>query len=153
MPPIDRSPTPTRLDLRRRLRLLRLLRRPKRPTLGLDLGVGVLLLLALGVTYLLRMFAFGMEAWAGQGADGAVDRLARARLDFTWHLLCLALGLAGVAALLRARWTAAIQVLVALALSASVLLMQHDWDRRHPAPPAPLPSGYVPCYSGSGRCN
>lgn len=132
---------------------LRRLRRPVQPPLARDLVIGILLFLALGLFYLLRMFSFGMDLWAAQGAEGAADRTARAQIGFTWRLMGVTCGFAGLAALLRARWTAAILVLAALVLSLFAAQQQHGWDRGHPAPPTPLPTGYTPCYSGSGRCS
>jgi Family of unknown function (DUF6234) len=126
---------------------------PSRPPVALDVVLGVLLALGVALFYVLRLFGFGMDLWAEQNAEGASDRILRAQLSFTWHMALVSLGLAAVAAVLRARWTAALQVLVLLALAGLALLMQHDWERSHPPRPAPLPSGYVPCYSGSGTCD
>ncbi|MFE3505510.1 DUF6234 family protein [Kitasatospora sp. NPDC059146] len=145
MPPTDRATTV--------IARLRRLRRPEQPPVGRDLTIGVLLFLALGVFYLVRLFSLGMHAWAGQVTDGTADRTADAQLGFTWHLMGATFGFAALAALLRARWTAAVLVLAALVLSTSAAQQQHAWDRGHPAPPTPLPTWYTPCYSGSGRCN
>ncbi|MBO1418471.1 DUF6234 family protein, partial [Streptomyces sp. FH025] len=116
-------------------------------------AVGVLLVVAVAAVYVLRMFGFGMDLWAAQGAEGAADRTARAELTFTWHMALVSLGLAGIAAVLRARWTAALQVLALLALLGFAVLLRHDWDRAHPTPPPSPPAEYVPCFSGSGRCD
>ncbi|MFJ8628981.1 DUF6234 family protein [Kitasatospora sp. NPDC093550] len=130
----------------------RRLRRPT-PSPAADLTVGVLLLLVMVLVFLGRMFAYGMDGWAAQGAEGVADRLDRARRTFVEGQLAVAVGLAGLAALLRAYRTAVLQLLAVVALFGIGVLMQHDYDRGHPAPPPPLPSGYTPCHSGSGRCN
>ncbi|MFC5647458.1 DUF6234 family protein [Kitasatospora cinereorecta] len=131
----------------------RMLRRPAAPPRAVDIVLGVLSFGAVGVVFVGRMFAYGMDVWAAGGSPDVADQVSLAQMAFTWKVLIVSLLLAGVAALLRARWTAALQLVAVVLLFGLTVLLRHDFDRSHPAPPAPLNSGYTPCYSGSGRCN
>ncbi|KJS59662.1 hypothetical protein VM95_25895 [Streptomyces rubellomurinus] len=113
----------------------------------------MLFLVVLALVYVGRMFGYGMDLWAASGEQGAADRVARGQLSFTWGLLGAALGAAGLAALLRARWTAGLQLFGAAVLFVFAVQLGHAYNRSHPAPPPPPKPGYTPCYSGSGRCD
>ncbi|MEU6863485.1 DUF6234 family protein [Streptomyces sp. NPDC046876] len=124
-----------------------------RTSTGADVTVAVLLFLVEVVVFLLAAFGYGMEAWAAQGNQERIDAARLADIAWMSHFLLATLVLAGLAMLSRARWTAVSQFLAAAAAAALLVLAQHDYDRAHPTPaPRPGPE-YVPCHSGSGRCN
>ncbi|RSS48964.1 hypothetical protein EF918_36280 [Streptomyces sp. WAC06614] len=93
-----------------------------------------------------------MEVWAAQGQVERIEAAELAELAWLSSYLVVVLGLAGAAALFRARWSVVLQLLAALAVAAVLALAQHDWDRAHPEPPPRSGPAYVPCHSGSGRC-
>ncbi|MEV4927326.1 DUF6234 family protein [Streptomyces roseoverticillatus] len=125
----------------------------RRTSLGQDLGVGILLFIVEAAVFLGVLFDYGMEIWAAQGQEDRIEAARSAELAWTQHFLVATLVLAGLALLSRAPWTVLSQLLAAGAVAVLLTLAQHDYDRRHPAPPpAPNPA-YTPCYSGSGRCN
>lgn len=124
-----------------------------RTSTGADVTVAVLLFLVEMVVFLSTGFAYGMEAWAAQGDQERIDAARLADIAWMSYFLLAVLALAGLAMLSRARWTAVSQLLAAAAAAVLLVLAQHDYDRAHPTPaPRPGPE-YVPCYSGSGRCN
>ncbi|MFJ9692484.1 DUF6234 family protein [Kitasatospora sp. NPDC101183] len=96
-------------------------RRPARrsgPPAAFDLAVGVLLMVTLALVYVGRMFSSS----APEAARRTASQVAHAHLEFTWGLLLAVLCLAGLAALVRARWTAVLHLVAAGVLLASSLL-------------------------------
>ncbi|MCB5179395.1 DUF6234 family protein [Streptomyces antimicrobicus] len=125
----------------------------RRKSTGADVALGVLLLLVEVAVAVLHGFGTGMEVWAAQGEAERIEAAELAELTWLSYHLVVVLALAAVAALFRARWTVVFQLLAALAVAALLALAQHDADRLHPDPPPRPGPEYVPCYSGSGRCN
>ncbi|MFF4580343.1 DUF6234 family protein [Streptomyces sp. NPDC001389] len=124
-----------------------------RTSTGADVTLAVLLFLLEAVVFVLVLFGQGMEAWAAQGDRERIEAAELAGRVWMSHFLVAMLVLAVLAMVSRARWTAVSHLLAAAAVAALLVLAQHDHDRSHPAPvPRPGPE-YVPCYSGSGRCN
>ncbi|WP_235482788.1 DUF6234 family protein [Streptomyces roseoverticillatus] len=120
---------------------------------GRDAGIGILLFIVEAAVYLATGFRYGMEIWAAQSDEKRIDATRVAELAWVQHFLIATVVLAGLALLFRAPWTVLSQLLAAGVVAVLLTLAQHDYDRAHPAPaPAPNPA-YVPCYSGSGRCN
>ncbi|MFF4369228.1 DUF6234 family protein [Streptomyces sp. NPDC001594] len=130
-------------------------RRPwsHRTSTGADVTVAVLLFLLEAAVFVLVLFGHGMEAWAAQGDRERIEAADHAGRVWMAQFLVAMLVLAVLAMVSRARWTAASHLLAAAAAAALLVLAQHEYDRSHPRPaPRPGPE-YVPCYSGSGRCN
>ncbi|MEU5808645.1 MULTISPECIES: DUF6234 family protein [unclassified Streptomyces] len=125
----------------------------RRTATGADVASGVLLLLVEVAVAVLHGFGTGMEVWAAQGRVERIEAAELAELTWLSYYLVVVLGLAAVAALFRARWSVVLQLLAALGVAALLVLAQHDWDRAHPKPPPRPGPEYVPCYSGSGKCN
>ncbi|MGA5822960.1 DUF6234 family protein [Kitasatospora sp. NPDC094028] len=143
----DQHPAPASV-----FRRLRQLRRPK-PSRAADIALGVTLLIVLAVVYLGGMFNYGMIQWGAASDSGSADRTLEHEQAFVRGLLAAAVAVAALAALLRARWTAGLQLFAAAALFAIAVQLGHTYDSNHPAPPPPPNPAYVPCYSGSGRCD
>ncbi|MEV7611814.1 DUF6234 family protein [Streptomyces sp. NPDC089799] len=125
----------------------------RRKSTGADVAFGILLLLVEVAVAVLHGFGTGMDIWAAQGQADRIEAAELAELGWLSYHLVVVLGLAGVAALFRARWSVVLQLLAALGVTALLVLAQHDWDRAHPEPPSRPGPEYVPCYSGSGRCS
>ncbi|MEU8436144.1 DUF6234 family protein [Streptomyces sp. NPDC029216] len=120
---------------------------------GADVTVAVLLFLLEAVVFVLGVFGHGMEAWAAQGDRERIEAAELASLAWQSHFLLVPVGVAVIAMVSRARWTVVSQLLAAALVAALLVLARHDYERSHPVPaPRPGPE-YVPCYSGSGRCN
>ncbi|RKT03147.1 hypothetical protein BX286_1070 [Streptomyces sp. 3211.6] len=124
-----------------------------RTSTGADVTVAVLLLLLEAAVFVLVLFGHGMEGWAAQGDPERIEAADLAGRVWMSQFLVAMLVLAVLAMVSRARWTVASHLLAAAVAAALLVLAQHDHDRSHPRPaPRPGPE-YVPCYSGSGRCN
>ena len=66
----------------------------------------------------------------------------------------IALVITLVAAFLRARWTASLQLVGTVVLGLAFLSNQAFSPDNRPPAPAPTPNAYYsPCYSGSGTCH
>ncbi|MFI6966996.1 DUF6234 family protein [Streptomyces sp. NPDC050149] len=119
---------------------------------GSDIVTGLMLLIAEVLVFGWTMFGYGMDGWAAQGSREEIDEATLASIAFMQHLLIAVLVLFALAALSRSPWTAVLQLLAAGAVAMMLVFSQHEYEQSHPRP-APTPSaGYVPCYSGSGRC-
>ncbi|WP_405012929.1 DUF6234 family protein [Kitasatospora sp. NBC_01539] len=126
----------------------------RRIAADLLLALGLLCLEVLAAGYTLLVLAFGSREADPAGAATVPP--------FDWSPIA-ALGGFGAFALLvavlagRDRWwitTVAHGLLAAvLLLGAAAAGVGRQHDRQPPARPEPLPSGYTPCFSGSGRCN
>lgn len=124
----------------------------RRP-LASDIAGCVVLLIVEVAVFGWTMFGYGMQGWAAQGEQEEIDEWTTASIAFMEHFLMAVFVLFALAVLVRAPWTAALQLLTAGIVAVLLVSSQHDYDRGHPGP-APTPSaGYSPCYSGSGRCN
>ncbi|MFG3283306.1 DUF6234 family protein [Streptomyces sp. NPDC048111] len=123
----------------------------RRTSLGTDLAAGLLLCMIEVAVCAGKLFADGMEVWAAQGDQARIDE---ARLgDTTWleYFLAATVLLVVIAALSRAPWTVALQLLAAIVVAVLLGSAHHSHDQTdHRPPPAP---NYTPCYSGSGRCH
>nr|WSW66199.1 DUF6234 family protein [Streptomyces sp. NBC_00995] len=118
-----------------------------------DIVKALLLLIVEVAVFGWTMFGYGMDEWAAQGQREEIDESTLASIAFMQHFLIAVLVLFALAVLSRSPWTAVLQLLAAGAVAAMLVLGQHEYEKSHPRP-APTPSaGYVPCYSGSGRCD
>jgi hypothetical protein len=124
----------------------------RRAPLGPDVFTAFLLFLVEGWLFFLLALSWGMAGWAADGSAAKVDAASLTGISHLRYLLVGALVCAGVAALLRAPWSAGSQLVIAAVLALLMVQAQHGYDRAHqPAhPPSPTPSVWVePCYSGS----
>ncbi|MFC1419099.1 DUF6234 family protein [Streptacidiphilus cavernicola] len=97
-----------------------------RAPLGADILTGFFLFLTEGVVFLWMAFAAGMEAWADHGISTAESHAEVRRMyDLLWAVLVAA----ALAALRRARWTAASQLLIAGAVAVMAASTQHGYDQ------------------------
>ncbi|MFJ8164458.1 DUF6234 family protein [Streptomyces sp. NPDC096136] len=125
----------------------------RRTSTGADVTVAIVLFLLDAAVFVYGLFGYGMEAWAAQGDQERIEAAELAGRVWMSGSLVVLLLFAVLAMVARAPWTAASQLLAAAGVAALLVLAQHDHDRSHPTPaPRPGPE-YVPCYSGSGRCN
>ena len=122
-----------------------------RTSRGSDIATGIALLLGETVVFMWLVLGYSMRMWAAQEEQTVIDAELRAELTMMEWFLLATLLLVGLALVFRAPWTAALQVLAAMVILVLLTGSQHDYDRNHPVP-VPPPSGYTPCYSGSGKC-
>jgi Family of unknown function (DUF6234) len=134
------TPHTTRLPHRPRW-----LARLPRPATGPDVCTGAALLLAEGVVFLFRSFVADFTLTPLTAAQSA--QATQVLRHWTLGICLAALGCALVAALVRARWSAGIQLFAAVLLG---LLYLPGPRQATPGSPTPAPTAYYsPCYSGS----
>ncbi|MGW2207833.1 DUF6234 family protein [Streptomyces sp. NPDC001781] len=103
---------------------------------GVDLALAVpLLLLETGWPALDRIYGLGLEVWAAQGDRARVDAAEAAFAGRLWVYLAIALTLAALAALFRARWTLIVHLLVALLVGGVLAGVRTEWERGHDSSP------------------
>ncbi|MBC3841927.1 hypothetical protein GXW82_22155 [Streptacidiphilus sp. 4-A2] len=125
----------------RRRRLL-----PPRPPRAGDVGFALSLLFVEVAVWMLRGILAGFTLVPVTTAEFDHSQLVFAGWEIGIAIAALAIALP--AALLRAPWTACIQLLVAVVVGVMGLSAQHHYGDTTPQP-APTDTYYAPCYSGT----
>ena len=108
----------------------------RRTRLGVDLAFAIpLFLLEAGWLVLDWMYGYGLAVWAAQGDRAEIDTAALAHMERLRELRIVALVLAVVAGVFRARWTVVAHLLVALLAGGALTAAQREWNHDHSPPP------------------